>query len=213
MLDDLTGRVALVGNRGIGCAIAIALSEAGADVAVNSGRSRRKQTRSAGRSNGAGRGGGASRYRRMSALRRRDASRRQRGSVARGGRDPGQQRGRQQAGGARSAQRRAVGQHDRYQSHSAFLVTQAVLPRMRESRWGRIINVSSVAAQLGGVVGLHYAASSGHARDDECVAALLAKEGITANAIAPALIETAMITNNSQSEARSHSGRPVRRGR
>jgi 3-oxoacyl-[acyl-carrier protein] reductase len=42
---------------------------------------------------------------------------------------------------------------------SAFLVTQAVLPGMRSAGWGRIINLSSVAAQTGGVVGPHYAAS------------------------------------------------------
>ena len=41
----------------------------------------------------------------------------------------------------------------------SFLMTQAVLPQMRAMRWGRIINLSSVAAQLGGVVGPHYAAS------------------------------------------------------
>src|ERR1700680_3261470 len=42
---------------------------------------------------------------------------------------------------------------------SAFLVTQAVLPQMRAQRWGRIINISSTAAQTGGLVGPHYAAS------------------------------------------------------
>jgi len=42
---------------------------------------------------------------------------------------------------------------------SVFLVTQAVLPRMRAAKWGRIINLSSVAAQTGGVIGPHYAAS------------------------------------------------------
>jgi len=42
---------------------------------------------------------------------------------------------------------------------SVFLVTQAVIGGMRRRRWGRIINLSSVAAQTGGVVGPHYAAS------------------------------------------------------
>ena len=42
---------------------------------------------------------------------------------------------------------------------SAFLVTQRVLPGMRDRQWGRIVNLSSVAAQTGGVTGPHYAAS------------------------------------------------------
>ncbi len=80
---------------------------------------------------------------------------------------------------------------------SMFLVTQAVLPGMRKQRWGRIINLSSVAAQLGGVIGPHYAASkAGCLGLTHSYAALLAKEGITVNAIAPALIETEMITSN-----------------
>jgi 3-oxoacyl-[acyl-carrier protein] reductase len=80
---------------------------------------------------------------------------------------------------------------------SQFLMIQAVLPSMRERRWGRIINLSSVAAQLGGVVGPHYAAAkAGILGLTHSYAALLAKEGITVNAIAPALIETEMITSN-----------------
>jgi len=80
---------------------------------------------------------------------------------------------------------------------SAFLATQAVLPFMRKQKWGRIINISSVAAQTGGVVGPHYAASkAGLVGLTHSYASLLAKEGITANAIAPALIATEMVRNN-----------------
>ena len=80
---------------------------------------------------------------------------------------------------------------------SAFLVTQRVLPNMRKRRWGRIINLSSVAAQTGGVIGPHYATSkAGLLGLTHSYAALLAKEGITANAIAPALLETDMVTGN-----------------
>lgn len=80
---------------------------------------------------------------------------------------------------------------------SAFLVTQAVLPKMRSAHWGRIINISSVAAQAGGVVGPHYAASkAGMMGLTHSYAHLLAKEGITVNAIAPALIETEMVASN-----------------
>jgi 3-oxoacyl-[acyl-carrier protein] reductase len=80
---------------------------------------------------------------------------------------------------------------------SAFLVTQRALPNMRKRRWGRIINLSSVAAQTGGVIGPHYATSkAGLIGLTHSYAALLAKEGITANAIAPALLETDMVTGN-----------------
>ena len=85
---------------------------------------------------------------------------------------------------------------------SAFLVTQRVVPGMRTRRWGRIINLSSVAAQLGGVVGPHYAASkAGLIGLTHSYAALLAKDGITANAIAPALIGTEMVTSNPRARA------------
>jgi 3-oxoacyl-[acyl-carrier protein] reductase len=80
---------------------------------------------------------------------------------------------------------------------SAFLVSQAVLPGMREQQWGRIIMLSSIAAQTGGVVGPHYAASkAGLIGLAHSYARLLAKEGITSNAIAPALIDTDMIRGN-----------------
>jgi 3-oxoacyl-[acyl-carrier protein] reductase len=76
-------------------------------------------------------------------------------------------------------------------------MTQAVLPQMRGRRWGRIINLSSVAAQLGGVVGPHYAASkAGLHGQTHYYARHLAKEGITVNAIAPALVATEMVTSN-----------------
>jgi 3-oxoacyl-[acyl-carrier protein] reductase len=80
---------------------------------------------------------------------------------------------------------------------SAFLVSQAVIPGMRERQWGRIIMLSSIAAQTGGVVGPHYAASkAGLIGLAHSYASLLAKEGITSNAIAPALIDTDMIRGN-----------------
>jgi len=83
---------------------------------------------------------------------------------------------------------------------SVFLVTQRVLPHMRAAKWGRIINLSSVAAQLGGVIGPHYAASkAGILGLTRSYAGILAKEGITVNAIAPALIETDMIAGLPQS--------------
>ena len=80
---------------------------------------------------------------------------------------------------------------------SVFLVTQAVIGGMRRNQWGRIINLSSVAAQTGGAVGAHYAASkAGIIGLTHSCASAFVKEGITVNAIAPALIETEMVTSN-----------------
>jgi 3-oxoacyl-[acyl-carrier protein] reductase len=82
---------------------------------------------------------------------------------------------------------------------SAFLVTQQVLPGMRSRGWGRILFLSSVAAQTGGITGPHYAASkAGVLGLTHSYARHLFKEGITVNALAPALIETDMVTGNLQ---------------
>jgi len=80
---------------------------------------------------------------------------------------------------------------------SVFLVTQAVVGGMRRRKWGRIINLSSVAAQTGGAVGAHYAASkAGIIGFTHSCASAFVKDGITVNAIAPALIQTDMVTRN-----------------
>lgn len=77
---------------------------------------------------------------------------------------------------------------------SAYLVTQAVIPGMRARRWGRIINISSGAAATGGVVGPYYAASkAGLLGLTHGYASLAVKDGILVNAVAPSLIETDMI--------------------
>jgi 3-oxoacyl-[acyl-carrier protein] reductase len=77
---------------------------------------------------------------------------------------------------------------------SAFLCTRAVLPAMRQRKWGRIVNISSGAARGAGGVGLHYNASkAGMEGMTRGYAARLVKEGITVNAIAPSLIETDMV--------------------
>jgi len=80
---------------------------------------------------------------------------------------------------------------------SVFLVTQAVIGGMLQRKWGRIINLSSVAAQTGGAVGAHYAASKAGiiGLTHSCASAFI-RQGITVNAIAPALIETDMVASN-----------------
>ncbi len=77
---------------------------------------------------------------------------------------------------------------------SAFLCSQAVLPAMRAANWGRIVNISSGAARGAGAIGVHYNASkAGMEGLTRGYAARLVKQGMTVNAVAPSLIETDMM--------------------
>lgn len=82
---------------------------------------------------------------------------------------------------------------------SAFLCMRAVVPGMRSRGWGRIINISSGAARGGGVIGAHYNASkAGMEGLTRGYAARLAKEGVTVNAVSPSLIETEMMAGRGE---------------
>jgi 3-oxoacyl-[acyl-carrier protein] reductase len=194
----LSGKVALVtgASRGIGRAVAVALARAGAEVAVND-RTREEAAReTAGLVSGLGR---------RSLVLLADVS--VAAEVTRLATEVEAGLGPvdilvNNAGVARPLPPEQVTERDFDEAvavnlKSAFLLTQAVLPGMRARRWGRVINVSSVAAQLGGVTGPHYAASkAGMLGLTHSYASLLAGEGITVNAIAPALIDTEMIKSN-----------------
>ncbi|KAJ3488822.1 hypothetical protein NLJ89_g11581 [Agrocybe chaxingu] len=72
---------------------------------------------------------------------------------------------------------------------SSFLLTQLCIPHMVEEQFGRIVFCSSVAAGTGGVIGPHYASSKSALHGLlHWVANRYAKDGITCNAVAPALI-------------------------
>src|SRR5689334_4372720 len=197
-MDTLNGKVALVtgSSRGIGRAIALALAAEGADVAINfvnranEGNSAELEIRKLGR---------------RCATIQADVS--IASDVNRLAKTTEERLGPidilvNNAGIARPQPIDEITEEDWDQIlvgnlKSCFLVTQAVLPGMRERKWGRIINLSSVAAQVGGVVGPHYAATkAGMLGLTHYYAAHLTKEGITANAIAPALIETEMVTSD-----------------
>jgi len=75
---------------------------------------------------------------------------------------------------------------------SIFLVTQAVIPVMKARKYGKIINLTSIAARVGGGVGAgHYSASKGGILTlSKNLAKELAPYGINVNAISPGIIET-----------------------
>lgn len=79
---------------------------------------------------------------------------------------------------------------------SVFLCTQAVCKGMRERNWGRIVNISSGAARGAGVFGVHYNASkAGLEGLTRGYAAQLVKHGVTVNAVAPSMIDTEMLAS------------------
>ena len=70
---------------------------------------------------------------------------------------------------------------------------QAVMRPMVSARYGRIVNMSSVAAEFGNPGQTNYAASKGGIEGfTRCLASELARRGITVNAVAPGFIETDM---------------------
>jgi 3-oxoacyl-[acyl-carrier protein] reductase len=75
-----------------------------------------------------------------------------------------------------------------------FLLAQRALPGMLERGFGRFVAISSVAASTGGMVGAHYASSKAGLHGlVHSIARQGAGHGVTANAIAPALVDTAML--------------------
>jgi 3-oxoacyl-[acyl-carrier protein] reductase len=71
-----------------------------------------------------------------------------------------------------------------------FLLARRTLPAMTERGFGRVLFMSSVAGLTGGIVGPHYAASKAGLHGlTHYLARRAAGEGVTVNALAPALIE------------------------
>jgi len=71
-----------------------------------------------------------------------------------------------------------------------FLLARRVLPGMRGRGFGRVLFTSSIAGLTGGIVGPHYASSKAGLHGlTHFLAARVAGDGVTVNAIAPALIE------------------------
>ncbi len=77
---------------------------------------------------------------------------------------------------------------------STWQLTQTVLPVMVERSFGRVLFISSTAALTGGLIGPHYAASKAALHGlMHSLALQVAKDGVTVNALAPALIQNTRI--------------------
>ena len=77
--------------------------------------------------------------------------------------------------------------------HGFFHVTQPLVMAMMRTRWGRIVNVSSVAALTGNRGQVNYAAAKGALNSATKALALeLASRGVTVNAVAPGIIDSGM---------------------
>lgn len=79
--------------------------------------------------------------------------------------------------------------------NSVFYMTRSVVANMKERKFGRIINISSINGQKGQYGQVNYAAAkAGMHGFTKALALELAKHGITVNTVSPGYVETDMIT-------------------
>jgi 3-oxoacyl-[acyl-carrier protein] reductase len=85
--------------------------------------------------------------------------------------------------------------------HGFFRVTQPLLLPMLRTRWGRILNISSVTALAGNRGQVNYAAAKGALNSaTKSLALEVASRGVTVNAIAPGIIESPMAAGSFDAE-------------
>ena len=83
-----------------------------------------------------------------------------------------------------------------------FICVQEVLPDMLAAGWGRIVNITSIGGQWGGLNQVHYAAAkAGLINFTRSLAKVYGGRGITANAVSPGLVATQMSAAELDSEA------------
>jgi len=83
-----------------------------------------------------------------------------------------------------------------------FACCQEVLPDMLKHGWGRIINISSVGGQWGGMNQVHYAcAKAGLNNLTRSLAKLYSAHGVLTNTVAPGLVATRMVADELETAA------------
>lgn len=212
-MESIAGRVALVtgGGRGIGRAIALALARAGADVAVAARTVPEIEAVAA----------------EVAALGRRthffplDVS--DRAALARAPRAVAEHLGPIDIlvnnAGIHASAPLAHTDDETWDAVLAvdltapFLLTRACLPSMYERRWGRVLNVASVAGRIGLKYGGAYAAAKhGLLGLTRSLALEAARKGVTANAICPSWTETRML-DDAVDAISAHTGRTAAEAR
>jgi NAD(P)-dependent dehydrogenase (short-subunit alcohol dehydrogenase family) len=206
-LAELTGRVALItgGGRGIGRAVALSLAAAGADVAV-AARSEGELEATVAAIRATGRRGEAivcdvAQRSQVDAL------------IARVKTTLGEPLILVNNAGIAASAKLADTTDEmwdrmlRVNATSAFYCIRAVLPMMLAARWGRVVNMASVAAKAGAAYIAAYTASK-HALLGltRAVAAEVASRGITVNAVCPGYVNTEM-TDASTANISKRTGR------
>jgi NAD(P)-dependent dehydrogenase (short-subunit alcohol dehydrogenase family) len=95
-----------------------------------------------------------------------------------------------------------------------FACAQEVLPDMLRQGWGRIVNISSIGGQWGGVLQVHYAcAKAGLNNLTRSLAKLYSGQGVTTNTVAPGLVGTEMIAKELDTAAGREKVRNIPTGR
>ena len=95
-----------------------------------------------------------------------------------------------------------------------FACAQEVLPDMLRQGWGRIVNISSIGGQWGGVLQVHYAcAKAGLNNLTRSLAKLYSGQGVTTNTVAAGLVATSMIANELDTPAGREKVRTIPAGR
>jgi NAD(P)-dependent dehydrogenase (short-subunit alcohol dehydrogenase family) len=95
-----------------------------------------------------------------------------------------------------------------------FATSQEVIPDMVQNRWGRIINITSIGGQWGGMNQVHYAASKAALINfTRSLARLYSGFGICTNAVAVGLVQTEMSNRELTSEAGKEKVRGIPAGR
>jgi 3-oxoacyl-[acyl-carrier protein] reductase len=201
---SIEGKVALVtgASRGIGAAIAVALAEAGADVAVNYHRQANAASAVADAVRATGRRAsviGADVSDSAEVARMVEAVNDELGPIDILVNNAG-------IGNKHTPEDLTEAEWDMTIAtnlKSAFLCTQATIAGMRTRGWGRIVNITSGAARGPGGIGVHYNASkAGMEGLTRGYAAYLARDGLTVNAVAPSLIQTDMLPASLEDAAR-----------